>query len=288
MAYKVRGLYALMVVQKEAIDVRKKDLEAKEAYYKQAKALVKQGLKTKADENRFLSSLYIAKANLEDAIASFLKAKNTLELYMKTDIPDDVTLQSEFLRVDLENDFDTLEKNILSNNYQLKITQKNIEKNILLHKSSKASHYGSIDAVASYTHIDTLNSYDSKLVGVTLNIPLYSGGRVSAEEQKAKISSNIAKEQKASKELALKEEMKSLLIDIKRFEKKILASKAQLEASKETKKVLDARYAQGLATYIEVLDATTQVLSAKLSLLESYYYKSMAIYRLEYLQGIIE
>jgi outer membrane protein TolC len=39
MAYKVRGLYALMVVQKEAIDVRKKDLEAKEAYYKQAKAL---------------------------------------------------------------------------------------------------------------------------------------------------------------------------------------------------------------------------------------------------------
>ena len=286
LVYKVTSLYELMIVQKEAVGVRQKDLQTKQAYYEQAQALVKEGLKTNADASRFLSSVYNAQDNLAAAQVAYEKAKNTLSLYMGEKIADDVVLERDTIETQAKLS-QNIEDEILKSNYQLSIFLDNIQKNVLLHKASKASHYGSIDAVASYTHLDTLNVYDSKVAGVTLNIPLYSGGRLSAEAQKAKIAAQIAKEQYASKELALKEEIESLLLDIKRYNKTIEAKKAQLDSATETQKVLDGRYKEGLSTYIEVLDATSVVLGAKLGLLEAYYLKSMAIHRIEYLQGKI-
>jgi outer membrane protein TolC len=51
--------------------------------------------------------------------------------------------------------------------------------------------------------------------------------------------------------------------------------------------VLDARYKQGLSTYIEVLDANALYLDAKLGLLEAKYAKSSIVNRIVYLQGNI-
>jgi len=286
LVYKVKGLYEQMVVQAEAIKVREKDVESKEAYYAQAKALVEQGLKTEADANRFLSALYLAKDNLAVAKTAYEKAKETLSLYMNSKIQDGVTLESAFLQREFHPARE-IEKEVLDKNYNLKIDAKNIEKNILLHKSAKASHYGSIDIVASYDHIDTLSAYDSKVAGITLNIPLYSGGRVSAEAQKAEISAEISKEQRRSRELALKEELSNLLLDIQRYNKTIEARKAQLLSALSTKKVLDGRYKEGLSTYIEVLDATSLVLNARLGLLEAYFSRAVSIDRIDYLKGKI-
>ncbi len=286
MAYKVKSLYALLVVQKEAIAVRKKDLQTKKAYYAQSEALVKQGLKTKADTSRFLSALYGAKDKLAIAKASYEKTKNTLSLYMAQEINDDVTLQYDFQKS--ANLFESsTEKKILEKNYQLQIDTQNIEKNRLLHKVARASRYGSLDAVASYNHLDTLNSYDSKLVGLTLNIPLYSGGKTTAQTQKAQVALQLAKEKKASKVLALKDEIHALLIDIKRYALTIKAKEAQEKAAHEAKNILEARYKAGLATYIEVLDAMSLLLDARLGVLEAYYARSLAINRIQYLKGNI-
>jgi len=87
--------------------------------------------------------------------------------------------------------------------------------------------------------------------------------------------------------LALREEISSLLIDIKRYEKTISAKNAQLEAASQTTDLLNARYKEGLTTYIEVLDAMALKLDAQLGLLSAEYEKSSAIHRLEYLEGKI-
>jgi len=286
MAYKVKSLYKTMIVQQKAVEVREKDLEAKVAYYDQAKALVKQGLKTEADASRFLSSVYVAKDDLAIAKSLYEKAKTSLCLYMGEKIEDGVELEYELLEKKYNFDED-IKKEVLNNNYQLKIKSQNIDKNKLIYKAAKASHYGSLDAIASYNHFEVLNIYDSKLVGISLSVPLYSGGRVSAQAQKAQIGMQIAKEQKASELLALKDEVNGLVIDIKRYNKTIAAKKAQIVAAQETKNVLQARYKEGLTTYIEVLDAVSVELNAKLGLLQTYYSKSIAIDTLEYLKGKI-
>ena len=286
LAYRVKSLYKTMILQKEAIEVRKEDVKTKEAYYEQAKALVKEGLKTDADASRFLSSVYIAKDELAIAKSLYEKARKSLSLYMGEDIEDDVKLEDDLLKTAYDFARDT-KKEVLESNYQLKIRSQNINKSTLFYKSAKASHYGSLDAVASYNHFDTLNSYDSKLAGISLSIPLYSGGRVSAEVQQAQIGVQIAKEKELSLQLALEDEINRLLIDIKRYNKTIEAKESQITAAQKTKKVLEARYKEGLTTYIEVLDAVFVELNAKLGLLGAYYSKSVAIDQIEYLKGKI-
>ncbi len=283
MIYKVESLYATMIVQKKAIDVRKKDMQTKQELYNQAQALVREGIKASSDETRFLSSYYEAKDVLSTAQASFDKTKSTLSLYMGEKISADVALEEGLL--ENKKSMKAYDENLLNENSELKIQEQNIQKNILQHQSAKASHYGSIDAVASFTHFDNLNAYDASVVGVVLSVPLYSGGNISATEQIAGIAINKSKELKNAKLLELQEELHGLFIDLERYENTIVAKQAQLEAAKSTEKVLGARYKEGLATYIELLDATTFLLASELGLLEAYFSRSMAQNRIKYLTG---
>ncbi|KYJ85827.1 TolC family protein [Sulfurovum riftiae] len=286
LAYKVKSLYELLVVQKEAIAVREKDLETKKAFYAQSKALVKQGLKTHADASRFLSSVYVAENNLAIAKATFEKAKVSLSLYMGVPLQNSLKLQSDTLKKHMGST-KNLEREVLENNYRMRMDRRAVSKNKLLHHASEAAHFGSVDLVAFHNRFDTLNAYDSDYVGVSYNIPLYHGGRLTAQEQQAKIGYQIAQEQSASTALALKEELSALIIDIRRYEKTIKAKKAQLVSAQKTRRVLEARYKEGLATYIELLDSSTLVLNAKLGLLEAYYSRSLAFDRIDYLKGKI-
>jgi len=284
LAYKVKLQYELALVHQKAISVRQKDLKTKEELYKQAKALVKQGMKTFADSTRLLSSVYVAKDNLAIAESNFTKAKTVLSLYIGEPIPDEVKLDNS---ISAQRGYVTSEARILQDSLALKILQKNIRKSELLYKATKATHYGSIDAIASYTHQETLNAYDTTMVGIMLNIPLYSGGRLSAQEKQAFIDKQSAKNEYNAKVLTLKEEFESLLIDLKRYEYTIKAKSSQLQSARQTKTVINARYKEGLATYIEVLDATALMLDAQLGLLQANYGRSSIIHRIEYLQGKI-
>ncbi len=287
MVYRVKALYELMIVQQAAIEVRCKDVEAKKALYNQAKALVAQGLKTKADSSRFLSAFYLAKENLAITQGVFDKARATLSLYMGEAIQADVTLESNLLRRDdiVLAESTLLTEKMLQNSPQLKIASQNIHKNELLYTSAKATRYGSIDAIASYTHQNTLNTYDTNLVGVNLTIPLYAGGRISSEVQQARIGTSIAKEQRDSKVLALRDELSTLLIDMKRYAQTIEVKQVQLASAQATKEIVEARYKEGLTTYIEVLDAISLSLNAELGLLETWQNRSSALNRINYLIG---
>ncbi len=282
LVYQVKSLYNLLIVQKEAIEVREKDIEVKEAYYQQALAFVKHGLKTNADASRFLSSIYIAKENLAQSQSAYEKTKNALSLYIGEKIDNNIQLENRLLDVTTAI---PSEDEILDTNYQVKISNRNISKNITLHKSAKASYYGSIDAIASYNHIDTLNSYNSKFVGVSLTVPLYNGGKISSEVQKSAIGVQIANEQKEATILALKKEILDSYSDIKEYRTTIEAKEVELQSSQETTKLLEGRYKNGLTTYIEVLDAISLERDIKLGLLNIKYKLNNAIYKLQYLQG---
>jgi outer membrane protein TolC len=287
LAYKVKALYELLVVQKEAIKVRQKDLEAKKAFYKQALALFKQGLKTDADTSRFMSAVYNAQDELEIAKASYQKAKISLSLYMGVKLDDDLKLQSSAVKKYKKLNKRKEQSEVLKSNYKLKMDNLAISKGKLIHKSTQASQFGEVDLVASHSRIETLNDYDSDYVGISYHIPLYTGGSMSATIQQAKIGYQIAQEQKASDLIAIKEELFGLFIDIQRYNQTIKAKKAQIKSTQKNLKLVSARYKEGLATYIEVLDSTTQLLAAKLGLLEAYYSKSLAFDRIDYLKGKI-
>ncbi|MDT8338280.1 MAG: TolC family protein [Sulfurimonas sp.] len=281
--YNVKNYYNLALLQTKALEIIEKDIHAKEELYKQALALVKEGLKTEADASSILSALYIAQDSLAVTQADLNKALSTLSLYMGEKIDAGTTLKES--TPPKEQNGKELTQDILEKNFSLKSSQEEIQRDALLYKAAKAANYGSIDAFASYAYQDTLNEYDTSLVGVMLSIPIYSGGRISAQSQQAKISKEMAKESYNAQKLLLKEETANLLIDLERYRHTKKAKEALIESAIATRKIVEARYKEGLSTYIEVLDAASVHLYAELGLLEAKFAINNTINRLEYLQG---
>ncbi|WP_456457327.1 TolC family protein [Nitratifractor sp.] len=285
MRYEVRVAYALLLVQKAALKARKKDLVAKKALYEQAKALVKQGLKTRADESRFLSSVRQAEDALAIAQASYEKARITLEQYLGEPIPEGTRFEEWRLENAAKSSVRTNPKQILANNLQVRIARKNREASYEQFLAKRLERYGTVNLVAQADHFDTLSRYDSTVVGVRYSAPIYSGGRLSAQAQQSRIAEMVAAAEKDSKKRAITKEARSILADLKETRKRIAARLSQLRSADETKALIEARYEQGLATYMEVLDAEAVWLEAKLGLLSAYYTRLERQSRLEYLNA---
>jgi len=283
MRYKIRLTYATLLLQQEAIEARKRDIQAKQALYAQAKSLVREGLKTKADESRFLAALYRSKEALALAKANFEKAKIRLEHFIGEKIPSDVSFDKNIL---IQNrDFHIQPSKILEKNYQINIAQSSEKSALELYKAKRAERFGSIELIAEASHFDTLSRYDTTTIGIRYKVPLYSGGRVRAQIEQSKIGALVAAKEKEAKRLAIDEEVASIIADLKQIKQQITARKAQIQWAQETRNLIEARYEQGLATYMEVLDAQAVWLDAKLGLLHSFFNRLERQYKLEYLYG---
>jgi len=284
LVYKVKLQYELALLQQKAIFIRQNDLNAKQALYRQAKALVEQGMKTQADETRFMSSVYVARDNLSIADSNLRKAETILSLYIGAPVSKEAKFKNNSIKPGkyLNNEGKMLHESPVLQNLKI-----NIKKSEFLYKAAKASRYGSVDAVVSYAYQDTLNTYNSVIAGIMFSIPLYSGGRISAVEQQALIDSQSAENTYRAKVLAIKEEFESLIINLKSYEHTIKARSLQLKAAEQTEAIVNGRYKEGLTTYVEVLDARALMLDARLGLLQANYDRNSTIHRLEYLQGMI-
>ncbi|MDD3476716.1 MAG: TolC family protein [Sulfurimonas sp.] len=290
LVYNVKIQYDIALLQTNAIEVRLKDLQTKEELYNQAEAFVRAGLKTQADALSLLSAVYVAEDNLAATRAELDKAISTLSIYIGEKIDPQTSLRDDSVTNKNNNiqDSEILFENVITKNYEIKSYQEQISRDGFIYDASKAQHYGSIDAVAIYTHQDSLNAYDTSLVGVTINVPIYSGGRISAQTQQARIAKEESQEAYNSKKLLLEEETQALVIDLQKYRHTLKAKEALIESSQAAKEIVEARYKEGLSTYIEVLDASSTYLLAELGLLEAKFNINNIMNRLDYLQGNIQ
>jgi len=283
MRYQVKVAYAQLLLQKEAIRARKLDLKAKKSLYKEAKALLKQGLKTKADKSRFYASYKEAQYALSIALANYKKAKATLEFYIGKTLPKGAKFEEWRLkRVKRES---IKPKEILKRNLQLKIVKENKRASYETYKAKELERLGSVNLVVGANRFDALSNYDSTVVGIRYSAPIYSGGRFSIQNQQNRIAQLKRAYEADLKKREISKEVKFILADLKEIKSQIKAKEAQLKSAKEIKKLIEARYKQGLATYIEVLDAQSLLLDAKLGLISAYYMRFERIARLEYLNA---
>ncbi len=285
LSYQVTLQYESVLLQQEALAVAQEDVRAKEEIYAQSEALFRQGIRTKADSSRIYASLLASKEAAMLARSNYKKACLVLSTYMGVPLEENVILTDKLKLNAL--DIPSVDE-VIKSSLTLKRLAKGIEKSQSLYRATKRVEYGSIDAVGSYIYQDTLNAYDSKLLGVTYSVPLYSGGRNEAMIERSHLAKEQAKVAYAKAEQDLKEETGKILLDLVALEQSILSKEAQIQSATRTKEVMEARYRNGLATYIEVLDASKTVLEARLGYLSALYAKSSALHRLYYLKGEIE
>jgi len=139
--------------------------------------------------------------------------------------------------------------------------------------------------VGDLSRVDALSRYTNKTLGLRYSAPIFQGGRLGAQTEKARLEELVSAEATLSRRRAVMREYRSLLADKKAMTQSIAAQKARIASAMETQKLMEARYRQGIATYIDVLDAQATLSAARLGLLSAYYQRRTIINRLEYLDG---
>jgi len=287
--YQVQTLYDTLLLQKEAMKAREEDIKAKEALYRQAQELVKNGMKTKADEANFLASVYSAKDAYSGAQAAFLKARILMELYIGETIEPDTEYEDLLEKrslIELSHEEEKeLKAALLDKNSKMLIQEQAIRHSEALLVSVKGERYGTVDAVASYTRESNFSDYDVSMAGIKAQIPIFTGGYLKAKVAQAKKAVLQEEEAYSAQKLKLFNEFEGTLIDLHRADSSIQAKKAEMEAAREASDLIEARYREGLSPYIEVLDAAAQYLDAELGLLQARYNKSSSRYYIDYLMA---
>ncbi|WP_295023006.1 TolC family protein [Sulfurimonas sp.] len=229
-----------------------------EAQYSRAVNMRKSGLRTEADESRFFASLSEAKDRLASVHAETQKAKLSLELLVGSDEALDVEkeeLEKFLSTIKVVKNADTLRGQLSENNPRLKSLKAVIEQTKLNSNASDKEGYGTISLVASYGYDDSISSYDSSQVGVVGVIPIYDGGKLSSQAQKSRIGISSAQKEYESREKILWQELFGAYSDFSRFDETIVAKMSVINSTQKALDLITGRYAQGLATFVDVLES---------------------------------
>lgn len=137
-------------------------------------------------------------------------------------------------------------------------------------ESARAAHAPVITGNLSrqWNHRDTASS-GSWSAGVTLNVPLYSGGLKTAQLQEALAQEEIARQQKEEALLVWESTLISAKENLVLSEHALLAAKASLDAASASQALAQGRYAAGVGPVLDVHAAVSQKEQAGFSLLQA-------------------
>lgn len=265
---------------KMLIDSAEASVKFYEGEYQQARTMQLSGLKTQADELRFKASLMEALDQLEWAKNEGDKTRVAL-----TNLVGDETImdvRKEALQQQAEDiivgsyTLESLRQELKNSNLHLKALQATMAQSKALSEISNAQRYGEVMLVGSAGYDNSLSSYNSYYAGVSGTIPLYDGGKLSAQAQKSRIDYAIASRAFESNEKALWQELYGGYRDLQRADATIKTKEAIVAATRQTLTLFQERYKQGLATYIDVLESQKTLYTACLGVADAQYQKIRA------------
>ncbi|AYC33303.1 channel protein TolC [Pseudomonas cavernae] len=275
-AVSLSGRYFDVLLARETIALAKSKLKAFEEQLASAKRRYELGEGTVTDVDEATARRDLAQAELIEAEDSLLVARRLLQEYLG-EVPDTLaSLRTSFPTPPLEpgNLQDWLVKARTDNpiiharRYSHAVAEEDVNK-------AKAGHWPTLDFVAGYTSgksetlstLDQRNNYGS--VGLEVNVPIYSGGYVSAQSRQA-----VANRDKAQEELnASREEVisgttrefrgvQSGATRIRALEKAVTSGERSLDSTKKG-------FLAGTSTNVDILNAEELLYTARRDLFEA-------------------
>ncbi len=216
-------------------------------------------------------------AKLHNAKRNYKMILENLKIVAGIDANDSMAIEYNFSTSQNYSEMVSPE-NAISNRYDYQLAEKNLllkKKNI---QTLKASYLPTLDLEAGHSYFSnsdvwsiTQNQNKFTYVGLTLTIPIYSGGYRNAQIKKAKIEMNIADEQK-------QEAIQQMTIEIKNLEHKILEEKKAVEAaktvlttSKKAYNIMLQNVGNGLVSQLDLRRMSTDLKRAEINYYNSIY-----------------
>jgi outer membrane protein len=256
----------------KAQKVAEENVRQNQELLKQAQGFYHEGLRAKIDVAK-------AEANLSDAEAALIRAKNLVEtsrvglmtvLGLKTwpfgTVEDILEAQAQIKPLDdLKAQALNQRPEMLRNKFRQKGDLASI-------KVARAGSYPSLNSQASYGwEGPTYPLPDSWWLGVTLNVPLFEGLGTTYSLRQAKANLRASKANAEVITLDITKEVEQTYLDVKAAREVIRATKKAREAAAENLRLASGRYKSGVGNIIEVTDAQVQFAQADLNYVRALY-----------------
>ena len=147
-----------------------------------------------------------------------------------------------------------------------------------------ANHLPTIDGRFTYTNsaqsdlFKYENNFDNYVAGVSLNIPIYSGGNTSAKVQKAELEHRQSQIRVEQAKDNIEMELTNAELNLKEARERITAAEKNVETAHRAFEIAESRAENGLSTQLELKDsrllldqAIVTHLTAHFDFLKAYY-----------------
>ncbi|MBF0327806.1 MAG: TolC family protein [Nitrospirae bacterium] len=239
------------------INTSKKEMERLQAHQTAAKNLFDEGVITKND-------LLQAEVRLADARQRSLSANTTREIFLMRlnnilsfQMTDGIEVEEYDREPGVGTDLNRLWDYALSNRVELLIIDKEIKSAELEESSLRSDYFPKFFAQGGYNY--TENSYQqhdanwSVILGLNMN--LFGGMSTEASVSKAKYRTAQLREKKKQISDEIKLQVKQAFLEAATSYEKLTVSKNAFEQAEENLRINKVRYAEGIGTATEVLDA---------------------------------
>jgi len=295
----ISGFYDV-INAKKLMDVKEQDLKWNQKNYEIIIERNKLGNVTLAD-------VYSQQVKVGNAELELIRSKNNYETgkseflyYLGLDNLEDFTFEDPTVN---GNEL-TLEMIVLDPN--LKTLVEKALTNRQDFKSAKLDYQGAIDGItiAKAGHLPSLsNYYDystrstsfsqmfksyTTSVGLSLNIPIFSGFSVENRVQQAQVEAKNKELDVNDLERLIKKEMQKTYLDLQASEKRLDVSKNNVTAAAENRKIEQEKYALGATMLLNVLIANSDYTNALTNYVNAQFEYVKLKEQLEYSLGILD
>ncbi len=273
--------YGTVLLSEENVNILESNKATLQKNHDETKRIYENGLEEEESVEQLLITLTSTANSLSNAKRQRGIAHKLLNLSLGADVNTQVTLKDELEDLAQRNillDLVAAEENI-ENNIDYRIAKNNERSQELLVKFEKSQALPSLSAFLNggyqsfndeFTFLDSGNEwFGTAVVGVNLNIPIFSSLQRSAKTQRAKIALEKAKAELTETEQQLKLQMATAKSDYQFAIESYETSKKNLALAERIEKKNQTKFFEGIGSSFELRQAQTQLYGAQQEYLQA-------------------
>jgi outer membrane protein len=277
----VINAYGNVLLAEESIAILEKNKTTLSKTLGDTQETFKNGLIEEENVEQLQITLATINSNLNNATRLKDVAMKMLKFTLGIDINADLTLTEKLDNLSTSNldlTFSQAEFNVKSNIDYLIATnfteqrslELKLEKSKALPSLSGFINYGTTANNDKFTFLNSDQKwFDSSLLGISLNVPIFSGFARSARTQQAKIALDQAKTQLTQTEQQLKLEYERAKSEYEFAVEEYATSKSNLNLAERIERKQQIKFTEGLSSSFDFSEAQRQLYTAQQSYLQS-------------------
>lgn len=249
-----------------------------------------------------ITDVHEAQAKFDNAVATEIRSRNNVEIAKEAIREITGKYYAKFDGLNTERFSATMPKPLKVQQWVTKSENNNLElkaKELVLEaakydiKRAKAGHYPTLTLNAALSSQDRdINSFDadalnSNSIGLSLNVPLYSGGATSSAVRQAQANYVFASEDREATHRAVVRQVRTSFADVVALVSTIKALEQSVVSADSALKATQAGFEVGTRTIVDVLDSTQNLYRAKSQLSSTRYDYILAMMNLKRSSGLL-